>query len=71
LKSGGKIQFSQQRILLLMVKRNAPQNVAWYGHGSNYIFTASHHTPASGYKVENQDHYCDNQQKMDQAAADV
>ena len=54
-----------------MVKRNAPQNVAWYGHGSNYIFTASHHTPASGYKVENQDHYYDNQQKMDQAAADV
>jgi hypothetical protein len=35
------------------------------------VFTASHHTPTSGHQVEDQDHHCDDQQKVDQGAADV
>jgi hypothetical protein len=32
---------------------------------------ASHHTPTSGHEVEDQDHHSDNQQYVDQAAANV
>jgi hypothetical protein len=35
------------------------------------VFAALHHPPTSGYEIENQDHYRDYKQKVNQAAANV
>ena len=46
-----------------MILRNQPSD----GKGNPGL----DHPPASGYEIENQHHYRDNKQKVDQAAADV